>query len=86
MTLSSLDGASSLEESRLRDEETTLRLALHGPVVWSSSARSGDLTGLRLSLQPAASLKLLRVAAPEPQQLLLTLERHPTFDVPHDVL
>ena len=41
---------------------------------------------MRLSLRPAASLKLLRVAAPGPQQLLLTLERHPTFDVPYDVL
>ena len=85
MTLSSIDGASSVEEAQLRDEETTLLLTLHGPALWSASARSGGLTGLRLSLQPAASLKLLRVAAPEPRQLVLTLERHPTFDVPHDV-
>ena len=85
MTLSSIDGASSVEEAQLRDEETTLQLTLHGPALWSASARSGGLTGLRLSLQPAVSLKLLRVAAPEPRQLVLTLERHPTFDVPHDV-
>ena len=85
MTLSSIDGASSVEEAQLRDEETTLLLTLHGPALWSASARSGGLTGLRLSLQPAVSLKLLRVAAPEPRQLVLTLERHPTFDVPHDV-
>ena len=85
MTLSSIDGASSVEEAQLRDEETTLLLTLHGPALWSASARSGGLTGLRLSLQPAVSLKLLRVAAPEPRQLVLTLESHPTFDVPHDV-
>ena len=55
--------ASSVEEAQLRDEETTLQLTLHGPALWSASARSGGLTGLRLSLQPAVSLKLLRVAA-----------------------
>ena len=85
MTLASMDGASSVEEAQLRDAETTLRLTLHGPALWSTSARSGGLTGLRLSLQPAASLKVLRVTTPTPQQLLLTIERHPTFDVPHDV-
>ena len=84
MTLLSVDGASSINEAQLRNTETTLRLSLHGAVQWSSSARAGDLTGMRLSLQPAASLKLLRVAAPAPQELLLTLERHPVFDVPRD--
>lgn len=54
--------SSSLDEQALRDHEVSLRLELHGGALWSAEARRGELGGLRMTLNPGVSLRLLRAA------------------------
>ena len=73
-----------LHEHALRTEEVSLRLALAGGARWSASARRGELGGLRLSIEPAVSLRVLRVTSASDNDLVLTMAAHPTYDTPAD--
>ena len=64
MTATSGDGTStSLTEAELRTTEVGVRLKLDGGPRWSTAATRGQLPGLRMSLDPGISLRLLRVAS-----------------------
>ena len=77
--------ATSIPEGTLRQQDVTLRLTLHDGARWSAAARGGALTGLRMSLSGAGvNLRLVRVAANGPTELMLYLEREKTLDVIRD--
>ena len=66
-----------LHEHALRTEEVTLRLALAGGAV-VGPARRGELGGLRLSIEPVVSLRVLRVTSASDNDIVLKLAAHPT--------